>query len=80
VFCTWDDFVDRVANRLFDGHEPGTLRQASFYKIIDFKPLFAYIFIQISFSGTNGGVMWTTISFLVVFDHSPRTIYCMTMM
>ncbi|KAG7355178.1 hypothetical protein IV203_004534 [Nitzschia inconspicua] len=44
VPCSWKVFVDRVSQRLFDGKEPGTLRKATYYKIIDFKPLFAFLF------------------------------------
>jgi hypothetical protein len=41
VSVTWNQFVDLIADRLFEGKD---LRNASPYKIIDFKPLFAYLF------------------------------------
>jgi hypothetical protein len=44
VSVTWNQFVDLIADRLFEGKEPGDLRNASPYKIIDFKPLFANLF------------------------------------
>jgi hypothetical protein len=45
VLVTWDDLVDRVKNKIFHGKEPGPLREKKhYYKIVDFKPLFAYLF------------------------------------
>jgi hypothetical protein len=47
VLITWNDLVDRVYQRIFNGEEPGDLRNATFYKVIDMKPLFAHIFPEI---------------------------------
>jgi len=44
VAITWDELVDRVNNRVFDGKEPGDLRSAHPYKVNDLKPLFAHLF------------------------------------
>jgi hypothetical protein len=41
---TWNQFVDRVYDRVFDGKETGDLREAMPYKSCDFKPLFAHLF------------------------------------
>lgn len=48
VPLTWNELTDRVRDRIFDGKEPGTLRQTrNFYKVIDFKPLFAHLFPEL---------------------------------
>ena len=48
VEATWDDLTDRVKNRLFRGQEPGEMRSVgNYYKINDFKPLFAYLFPEV---------------------------------
>lgn len=44
IHIDWNQFVDRVAERIYEGEEPGDLRTADFYKVIDFKPLFAHLF------------------------------------
>jgi hypothetical protein len=44
VPITWNQFVDRVYDRVFDGNETGDLREAIPYKACEFKPLFAYLF------------------------------------
>ena len=44
VNVTWDQLVDRVSKRLFDGDDLPNLRDAGPYKVIDFKPLFAHLF------------------------------------
>jgi hypothetical protein len=45
VLVTWDHLVDLVKERIFHGQEPGTLRQTEeYYKVNDFKPLFACLF------------------------------------
>ena len=44
VSVTWDQFVDRVSSRLFDGVDLPELRKAVPYKCVDFKPLFAFLF------------------------------------
>ena len=45
VLLSWDNLVDRVRDKVFNGTEPGTLRQTSnYYKAIDFKPLVAHLF------------------------------------
>jgi hypothetical protein len=47
VLITWNELVDRVYQRIFNGEEPGDLRKAGFYKVVDMKPLFAHIFPEI---------------------------------
>jgi hypothetical protein len=44
VHITWNSLVDRVRDRIFEGREPSSLRAAQPYKIIDFKPVFGYLF------------------------------------
>jgi hypothetical protein len=44
---SWDDFVERISNRLFDGAELTQLTNATRYNVIDFKPAFAYLFPEV---------------------------------
>jgi hypothetical protein len=44
VLLTWEQFASRVSTRLFGGKPMERLAKAAPYKIIDFKPLFAYLF------------------------------------
>jgi hypothetical protein len=45
VNVTWNDLTDRVKERVFKGQEPGKMRSlTNYYKINDFKPLFAHLF------------------------------------
>ena len=45
VPATWDELVDRVRDFVLNGTEPTELRRLSdWYKVIDFKPLFAHLF------------------------------------
>jgi hypothetical protein len=43
---TWDELLNRIKDRVLNGEEPGNLRgiESGFYKVIDFKPLFAHLF------------------------------------
>jgi len=47
VSITWDGLVDRVRHKVFGGEEPGELRRAPPYKVVDMKPLFAYLFPEV---------------------------------
>lgn len=48
VETTWDDLTDRVRDRVFDGQEPGQMRSLqNYYKINDFKPLFAHLYPEV---------------------------------
>lgn len=47
VSVTWDQFVAKVATQLFGGKELPELQAANSYKIIDFKPLFAFLFPEL---------------------------------
>lgn len=44
---TWDQLVDLVCVKLFDGRDLPELRAASAYKINDFKPLFGFLFEEL---------------------------------
>lgn len=44
VPLTWEQFASRVSIRLFGGNPTEKLANAAPYKVIDFKPLFAYLF------------------------------------
>ena len=45
IHVTWNDLTDRVQKRVFAGQEPGDMRSVTnYYKINDFKPLFAHLF------------------------------------
>jgi hypothetical protein len=47
VPLTWEQFASLVSTRLFGGHPVKNLPKASPYKVIDFKPLFAYLFPEL---------------------------------
>ena len=44
VLVSWDDLIDRVEDKVFGRRNVGDLRNASGYKVNDFKPLFGYLF------------------------------------
>jgi hypothetical protein len=45
IKVTWNDLTERVKDRVFNGTEPAEMRNVrNYYKINDFKPLFAYLF------------------------------------
>jgi hypothetical protein len=47
IKISWRAFARRISDALFDGVVPKGLSKAPFYKIIDFKPLFAYLFPEV---------------------------------
>ena len=44
IHMTWDDLVDRVSERVFDGKPVPELRTAKRYKVVDLKPTYGILF------------------------------------
>lgn len=65
---SWDEFTDRVRDKVLDGQEPYLLRHTqTYYKVIDFKPLFAFLFLRKS-TVTIGGDTLTTIQSSEIYE------------
>lgn len=47
VSVTWNELVDRVSNRLFDGKDLSRVRSGGMFKVVDYKPLFACLFPEL---------------------------------